>query len=163
MGVNREALQLHAVNKKPYFLVQVTWESVSVLEVTWKTHISTYYKSCENLYPVVQVTHCIWTCNEIEGPYDKITIVPSCTGLVCCLWHCYSCCSFVTIQTATIFQYSLVQWWYKNIYKYTMRGMYTTACSLYILYITEQLTYLTSSEVPLNSLMASCITLVASC
>ena len=29
MGVNGEALQLHAVYKKPYFLLQVTRESVS--------------------------------------------------------------------------------------------------------------------------------------
>ena len=34
MGVNGEALQLHAVYIKPYFLLQVTRESVSVLQVT---------------------------------------------------------------------------------------------------------------------------------
>ena len=34
MGVNGEALQLCAVYKKPYFLLQVTPESVSVPEVT---------------------------------------------------------------------------------------------------------------------------------
>ena len=34
MGVNREALQLYAVYKKPYFLLQVMQESVSVLQVT---------------------------------------------------------------------------------------------------------------------------------
>ena len=34
MGVNEEALQLHAVYKKPYFLLQVMRESVSVLQVT---------------------------------------------------------------------------------------------------------------------------------
>ena len=34
MGVNGEALQLHVVYKKPYFLLQVTRESVSVLQVT---------------------------------------------------------------------------------------------------------------------------------
>ena len=33
MGVNGEALQLHAVCKKPYFLLQVMRESVSVLQV----------------------------------------------------------------------------------------------------------------------------------
>ena len=33
MGVNGEALQLHAVYKKPYFLLQITQESVSVLQV----------------------------------------------------------------------------------------------------------------------------------
>ena len=34
MEVNGEALQLHAVCKKPYFLLQVTQESISVLQVT---------------------------------------------------------------------------------------------------------------------------------
>ena len=34
MGVNGEALQLHAVYKKPYLLLQVTRESVSVQQVT---------------------------------------------------------------------------------------------------------------------------------
>ena len=33
MGVNREALQLHAVYEKLYFVIQVTLESVSVLQV----------------------------------------------------------------------------------------------------------------------------------
>jgi len=33
MGVNGEASQLHAVYKKLYFLLQVTRESVSVLQV----------------------------------------------------------------------------------------------------------------------------------
>ena len=52
-----------------------------------------YRKSHENPYQVLQVTResvsgttshvrCVWTCNEIEGSYDKIiiTIVPSYTG-----------------------------------------------------------------------------------
>ena len=52
IGANGEALQLHAVYKKPYFLLQVTWESVSVLQVmresvsvlqvTWKSVSGTY-------------------------------------------------------------------------------------------------------------------------
>ena len=60
MGVNGQPLQLHAVYEKPY-LIQVTWESVS---------------------GTASHTRWIWTCNEIEGPYDKIiiTIVPSYTG-----------------------------------------------------------------------------------
>ena len=33
MGVNGEALQLRAVYKKPYFVLQVTQESISVLQV----------------------------------------------------------------------------------------------------------------------------------
>ena len=53
MGVNGETLQLHAVYKKPYFLLQVTWESIS------GTASHAYY---------------VWKCNEIEGLYDKIII-----------------------------------------------------------------------------------------
>ena len=34
MGVNGEALQPYALYKKPYFLLEVTQESVSVLQVT---------------------------------------------------------------------------------------------------------------------------------
>ena len=58
MGVNGEALQLHAVYKKPYYILQVTRESV------------------------LGATSCVRMCNEIEGLYDKIiiTIVPSYTG-----------------------------------------------------------------------------------
>ena len=62
MVVNGEALQLHAVYKKPYFfLLQVTRESVP----------GTASHVC-----------CIWACNEIKGSYDKIitTIVSSYTG-----------------------------------------------------------------------------------
>jgi len=71
MGVNGEALQLHAVYKKPCFLLQVTRESVSVLQVTW-----------ESISGTASHARCIWTCNEIEGSYDKIiiTIAPSYTG-----------------------------------------------------------------------------------
>ena len=58
MVVNEEALQLHVVYKKLYFVLQVTWESVS----------GTTRHVC-----------CVWPCNEIEGSYDKIiiAIVPS--------------------------------------------------------------------------------------
>jgi len=65
MGVNGEALQLHAVHKKPYFLLQVTRESISVLQVTWESVSGTgshvricirYCKSRENPYHVLQVT-----------------------------------------------------------------------------------------------------------
>ena len=89
MGVNGQPLQLHAVYEKPY-LIQVTWESVS---------------------GTASHTRWIWTCNEIEGPYDKIiiTIVPSYTGkksLVCCRLYCYSCCTLVTMSTATNEYYS---------------------------------------------------------
>jgi len=71
MGVNGEALQLRAFYKKPYFLLQVTREFVSVLQVTW-----------ESVSGTASHARCIWTCNEIKGLYDKIiiTIAPSYTG-----------------------------------------------------------------------------------
>ena len=70
MGVNGEALQLHAAYKKPYFLLQVTRESVSVLQVTWKSVSGT-----------ASHARWVWTCNEIKGLYNKIiiTIVQSYT------------------------------------------------------------------------------------
>ena len=72
MGVNGEALQLHTVYKKPYFLLQVKREFVSVLQITW-----------ESVSGTASHARCIWTCNEIEGLYDKIiiTIAPSYTGI----------------------------------------------------------------------------------
>ena len=33
MGVNEQALQLHTVDKKLYFLLQVTWKSISALQL----------------------------------------------------------------------------------------------------------------------------------
>jgi len=63
MGVNGEALQLHVVYQKPYFILQVTRESISVLQVTWESVSGTASHTC-----------CIWTCNEIKGSYDKIVI-----------------------------------------------------------------------------------------
>ena len=44
MGVNGEALQLHAVNKKLYFVLQVTRESISGITSHVRVHIR-YYKS----------------------------------------------------------------------------------------------------------------------
>ena len=59
MRVNGEALQLHTVYKKPYFLLQVMRESVSVLQVTRESVSGT-------------TSHA--RCNEIEGLYDEIII-----------------------------------------------------------------------------------------
>ena len=60
MGVSGEILQLHAVYKKLYFLLQVTRESVSVLQITW-----------ESVSGTASHARRIWACNEIEGSYDK--------------------------------------------------------------------------------------------
>ena len=93
MGVNGEALQLHILYKKSYFLLQVTWESVS---------------------GTASHAQCVWTCNEIRGLYDKIDHYHHTTKLywkkniVCCIWHCYSCCTLVTTQTATNSWYYMV-------------------------------------------------------
>ena len=56
---------------KSHFLLPVTRESVSVLQVTWKSTSGT--ASHPRLF---------WTCNEIKGSHDKIsiTIAPSYTG-----------------------------------------------------------------------------------
>jgi len=48
IGVSGEALQLHAVYKKLYFLLQVTQESVLVLQVTWKS-VSDITKSVSDI------------------------------------------------------------------------------------------------------------------
>ena len=55
-----------------FFLLHVTWESVSVLQVPRQSVSSIKY--CKS-------HQCVWTCNEIESSYDKIiiTIVPSYT------------------------------------------------------------------------------------
>ena len=67
-----------------------------------------YYKPGETLYPTTSHMRCIWTCNEIEGLYDKIITIPSYTGKnICCCWHCYSYCALITIQMATKSWYSL--------------------------------------------------------
>ena len=63
MGVNGKALQLHSVHKKPYFLLQVMQEFVSVLQVMW-----------ESVSGTASHTRCAWTCNEKEGSYDKTII-----------------------------------------------------------------------------------------
>ena len=80
MGVNGEALQLHSVYKKPYFVLQVMQESVSGTT----SHVRFF-----------------WTCNEIKGSYDKLVITIVCAlvtiqtatmvnycGTLCCLGCC---------------------------------------------------------------------------
>ena len=71
MGVNGEALQLHAVYKKPYFLLQVTRESISVLQVT--------QESVSGTTSHVRSSECAMK-SKVRS-YDKIiiTIVPSYT------------------------------------------------------------------------------------
>ena len=76
MGVNGEALQLHAVYKKLYNSHENPYQ---------------YYKPCENSYQVLQVT-----CAAFEHAmksYDKIiiTIVQSYTGKnITCLLHTHN-------------------------------------------------------------------------
>ena len=104
MRVNGEALQLHSVYKKPYFLLQVTCESVSVLQVTWES-ISVLQVTLESVSGIAS--------ERALKLYDKIIItkVPSYTGkntcvsLICCRWHCYSCCTHATMYAATNTKY----------------------------------------------------------
>ena len=57
-GASGEALQLHAVYKKPHFFLCKSREN-----------LCQYYKSCENPYQVLQVTRAVSECAmvEIEG------------------------------------------------------------------------------------------------
>ena len=93
--------------------------------------------SCKNPHLLLQVTQELGTTTHMRSSeramklkvlYDKIiiTIVPSYTkapiSLICCRWHCYSCCTLVTIQmakTCDIFWNSFVLWWYMY-----MQGVY---------------------------------------
>ena len=88
MGVNGEALQLHTVYKKQYFVTQVTQESVSVLQVMRESISGTtsharirirYYKSRENPYQVLQVTYTASERTMKSEVCTIITIVPSFT------------------------------------------------------------------------------------
>ena len=108
MGVYGEALQLHAVYKKPYFLLWVTRES------------DQYCKSHENPYLVLQVT-CAVSERAIKskGSYDKIiTIAPSYTRKN--ITHLLPLALLFVLYTRNntdsnklvYFQYSFVLWWY---------------------------------------------------
>jgi len=69
MGVNGEALQLHAVYKA---ILQVMQESILVSGTS--SHM-----------------YCVWMCNEIKGSYDKIIItIRSTKNITVCCWHYYS-------------------------------------------------------------------------
>ena len=112
MGVNGEALQLHAVTKRHIFYCK----SRENLYQYYKSYenLYQYYKSCENLYQYYkshenpyQVT-CVASERVMKSKVcmikSFITMVPSYTrkiSLVCCRWHSYLCSTLVTIQTAT--------------------------------------------------------------
>ena len=105
--MGKEALQLHAVYKKLYFLLQVTQESISILQVTWE-FVSVLVSG------TASHTHYVWGCNEIESSYDKIiiTIVPSYTGRiswVCCRLYCYKCAALFPLLVLSDTQ-CLVKW-----------------------------------------------------
>ena len=94
MGVNGEALQLHVVYKRPYFLLQVTRESISVLQVTcvflnvqWNRRYVHMIKSLITIPP-----------SYIEKNITRLLLLALLLALV-------------TIQTATNSWYSLVLWW----------------------------------------------------
>ena len=55
MGVNGEALQLHAVYKEPYFFT-TSHARIHIRYYKSRENPYQYYKSHENLYQVLQVT-----------------------------------------------------------------------------------------------------------
>ena len=69
-----------------------------------------YYKSRENLYQVLQVT-CAASERAMKSKVRTIkSLSPYYQGipekkisLICCRWHCYSCCPLITIRMATNF------------------------------------------------------------
>ena len=72
---------------------------------------------------------CVWTCNEIEGLYNKtiITIVPSYTGKhICCRWHCYRTVSIVRflyeLRTRVCFDCRLLH--FQSSYKFLEFGIW---------------------------------------
>ena len=63
MGVNGEALQLHAVYREPYFLLQVTRESVSVLQVCLVSWVEDFLpRHVEFLISEIDTRFCCCTC-----------------------------------------------------------------------------------------------------
>ena len=116
MGVNGEALQLHAVHKSCIFHYKSRENPYQYYKSCKNPY--QYYKSCKNLYQVLQVMQeSVSVLQVMHAVYEHamkskvymimkiiITTVPSYTGkisLVCCRWHCYLCCALVTIHTAT--------------------------------------------------------------
>ena len=127
-GSHQGALQLHAVYEKPY----------------------SYYKSCENPYQILQIS-----ISAASHPRIRIRYFNSCTlhlsvqwfvwenhyhhstKLVCCCWHCNSCCALITVQMATeLWSYQLsgvrIRNW--NMYdryvsNVTIWGMYSCSVS----------------------------------
>ena len=76
------------------------------IHISATSHARTYIRYCNS---------CV-LCLNVQGFYTGKT-----TSLVCCRWHCYSCCALITIQTATNSWYFLVQ-----------------LCTMVIFYITMQ-------------------------
>ena len=74
---------------KSVFYTTITWEFVSILQVTW--NISTKVTQ-ESVSGTASCVHCIWMCNEIDGSYDKIIITIDTRN---------NNCALVTTQTAT--------------------------------------------------------------
>ena len=79
MGVNGEALQLHAVNKKPYFFTTSHARVRISTASSARIHIR-YCKSHENPYQVLQVTCAASECALKSKDKIIITIIPSYTG-----------------------------------------------------------------------------------
>ena len=97
---------------------------------TWEGHTSIrirYYKSCENPYQVLQVmqesisgtirkSHALhlnvqWNRRFVwwNHYHHSTKLYRKKISLVCCRLYCYSCCTLITIQTATNLWYFPVQ------------------------------------------------------
>ena len=146
MEVNGEALQLHAVYKKPYFSLQVMRESVSVLQVTqesvWGTTSHTricmrHYKSRENLCEV----HVL----RLNMQWNRWFVWQNCyhhstklywkkIPLICCRWHCYSCCALVILIW-------YMEWYTPDIQTKTLCGAHSGLSQLVLVSLFSPLIY----------------------
>ena len=109
-------LQLHNIINVRITHTSV-WESIAKLCscTQFMKAVIFNYKSRKNPYQVLQVTCDVSECAMKSKVCMIKSLSPQCKGiqektsLVCCRWHCYSCSTLVTIQTATNSWYVPVQ------------------------------------------------------
>ena len=78
--------------EKPNFLLQVTRESVSVLQVTRKSVSSITSHVCASERAMK---------SKVKSLSPQYQAIPDRISPICCCWHCYLCCTPVTIQVVT--------------------------------------------------------------
>ena len=104
MGVNGEVLRLYVVYKKPYFFTA----SHTRIRISTTRHARICISSTSHVRFRIRYCKPCMLCLIVQ--WNQAT--PEKISLVCCRWHCYSCCTLITIQTATNLWYSFVLWWY---------------------------------------------------